>query len=95
MARRIEYKLYTKSQVDEIINQANKLDKACKDEEYRKVIKENKELKAKLKQEQERRFTIMKQTIKKIFEDIEQTRVLSFCSYEKILRIKKKWVGKE
>jgi len=42
LARRIKYKLYTKSQVDEIVNQANKLDKACKDEEYRKVLKENK-----------------------------------------------------
>ena len=27
-------RLYTKSQVDEMINQANKLDKACKDEEF-------------------------------------------------------------
>ena len=61
------------------------------------------ELEAKLKEEQERRFTIMKQTIKKIFDDIWRKYIenadlggdcLSF-SEDVFIPCKKKWVGKK
>ena len=70
---------------------------------YGELIRENIQLKAKLKQEQERRFTIMKQTIKKIFDDIWRKYIenadlggdcLSF-SEDVFIPCKKKWVGKE
>jgi len=95
LARRIKYKLYTKSQVDEMIAEAE--NKMCLDcsftNHFKKLGTENKQLKAKLKEQYNYLNNIKREYV--LFLDDEEGKISQKDCMKKIGSILKKWVGKK